>query len=110
FFQANVHADSQIDDDKQLVNVTFAVKLGERARVGSVIFKGTNDRETASLQHSVRSIRARLTGGLLMPRKAYSRERMKVATNLLHSTLADQLFLAIKLLQDPPRYQPETNR
>ncbi|PYV63782.1 MAG: hypothetical protein DMG95_05935, partial [Acidobacteria bacterium] len=61
FFQANVHADSQIDDDKQLVNVTFAVKLGKRARVGSVIFKGTNDRETASLQHSLRSIRARLT-------------------------------------------------
>src|SRR5437763_2917117 len=110
FFQANVHADSQIDDDKQLVNVTFAVKLGKRARVGSVIFKGTNDRETASLQHSLRSIRARLTGGLLKPGKAYSRERMKVATNLLHRTLADQRRLASKLQEDPPRYHPETNR
>src|SRR5439155_24936771 len=42
FFQATVHTDSQIDDAHQLVNVTFSVKIGKRARVGVVNFKGPN--------------------------------------------------------------------
>src|SRR6266568_5340681 len=65
FFQATIHTDSQIDDAHQLVNVTFSVKMGKRARVGDVIFKGPNGPESARLQHSIRSLRARFTGGLL---------------------------------------------
>jgi outer membrane protein assembly factor BamA len=110
FFQATIHTDSQIDDAHQLVNVTFSVKMGKRARVGDVSFKGPNGRESASLQHSIRSLRARFTGGLLKRGKPYSRERMKVATNLIHRTLRQQRRLASHIQEDPPQYHPETNR
>jgi outer membrane protein insertion porin family len=110
FFQAAVHADSQIDDAHQIVNVTFSVTLGKRARVGTVSFKGTNDRESASLQHAVRSLRARFTGGLLKRGKSYSRERLRVATNLVRRELSEQRRLASHVTEDPPQYHPETNR
>ena len=61
FFQATIHTDSQIDDAHQLVNVTFSVKMGKRARVGDISFKGPNGPESASLRHSIRSLRARFT-------------------------------------------------
>ena len=110
FFQATIHTDSQIDDAHQLVNVSFSVKMGKRARVGEVTFKGPNGRESASLQHSIRSLRARFTGGLLKRGKPYTRERMKVATNLIHRTLSQQRRLASHIQEDPPQYHPETNR
>ena len=110
FFQATIHTDSQIDDAHQLVNVTFSVKMGKRARVGNVSFKGPNGPESASLQHSIRSLRARFTGGLLKRGKPYSRERMKVATNLIHRTQSQQRRLASHVQEDPPQYHPETNR
>ncbi len=110
FFQATIHTDSQIDDAHQLVNVTLSVKMGKRARVGDVIFKGPNGPESASLQHSIRSLRARFTGGLLKRSKPYSRERMKVATNLIHRSLSQQRRLASHVQEDPPQYHPETNR
>jgi len=110
FFQATIHTDSQIDDAHQLVNVTFSVKMGKRARVGDVSFKGPNDRESASLEHSIRSLRARFTGGLLKRGKPYTRERMKVAATLIHRTLSQQRRLASHVQEDPPQYHPETNR
>jgi outer membrane protein insertion porin family len=110
FFQATIHTDSQIDDAHQLVNVSFSVKMGKRARVGEVTFKGPNGRESASLQHSIRSLRARFTGGLLKRGKPYTRERMKVATNLIHRTLSQQRRLASHIQEDPPQYHTETNR
>src|SRR5262249_2513673 len=110
FFQATVKADSQIDDAHQIVNVSFSAKLGKRARVGSVSFKGTNPRETASLQHAIRSLRARFTGGLLKPGKSYTRERLRVANNLIQRELTNQHRLASHVTEDPPQYHPETNR
>jgi outer membrane protein insertion porin family len=110
FFQATIHTDSQIDDAHQLVNITFSVKMGKRARVGDVRFKGPGGRESASLQHSIRSLRARFTGGLLKPGKPYSRERMRVANNLIHRALSQQRRLASHVQEDPPQYHPETNR
>jgi outer membrane protein insertion porin family len=110
FFRATVHSDSQIDDAHQLVNVTFSVKLGKRAHVGSVSFKGTDARESASLQRSIRSLRARITGGLLKPGKPYTQERLRAATNLIRRTLSHQHRLASHVKEDPPQYHPETNR
>jgi outer membrane protein assembly factor BamA len=42
FFQAKAHADLQIDDANQLVNITFSVQPGKQARIGIVEVHGTS--------------------------------------------------------------------
>src|SRR5262249_10698329 len=110
FFQAQVSSDAQIDDTHQIVNVTFSVKLGKRAHVGKVTFKGTNARESATLQHAIRLLRARFTGGLLKPGTSYTRERLRAATNLIQRELSSQHRLASHVTEDPPQYDPDHNR
>ncbi len=110
YFQSTIQTDSQIDDTHQLVNVSFSVNLGKRARVGDVSFQGPNASENADLLRSIRSLRARFTGGLLKPGKAYTRERVRAATTLIHRTLSRQHRLASHVQENPPKYHPETNR
>jgi len=110
YFKASVHSDSQIDDAHQLVNVNFTVVLGKQARVGSIEFEGPDNHEAASLLHSIRSLRARLMGGLLKSGKPYTAERLKAATAVIKRTLAQQHRLASVVQQNPPLFHPENNR
>jgi outer membrane protein insertion porin family len=110
YFKASVRSDSQIDDAHQLVNVNFTVVLGKQARVGSIEFEGPDNRETASLLHTIRSLRARLTGGLLKSGKPYTAERLKAATALIKRALAQQHRLASVVQQNPAIFHPENNR
>jgi outer membrane protein insertion porin family len=110
YFQAKVHAEPKIDDDHQLVSVSFAVEMGKQARISSVRLDGPDQSESARLAHAVRSLRARLTGGLLKPGKPYSRERLNEASNLMKKALAKQHRLASSVKENPPDYDPATNR
>ncbi len=110
YFTASIQPHSQIDDDHQLVNVNFAVNLGKQARVASVEIEGTDNSESAILLRSLRSLRARLTGGLLKPGKPYTAERLKAATTLIKRTLAQQHRLASVVQQNPPLFHAENGR
>jgi outer membrane protein insertion porin family len=110
FFQAKVHTDTRIDDAHRLVSVSFRVDMGKQARIGSLEIIGPAPAERAKLHHSVQSLRARLSGGLLKPGKVYDRERMSAATTLLKKELAKRHRLAAKVHENPPEYHPETNR
>lgn len=110
YFRARVDTDSRIDDAHQLVSVTFAVEMGKRARVGGVTFQGPDARENTSLQHSINSLRARFTGGLLKPGKLYTRERIQAATTLIRRTLSQQRRLTSHVQENPPQYHADTNR
>ena len=110
YFLAKVHTDSEIDDAHQLVNLTFSVTLGKQAKIADVVMQGADASETSKLLHSVRSLRARLTGALLKPGKAYTPERIQAATKLIKRTLAQQHRLASSVQENPPQYHPETNR
>lgn len=110
YFQAQVHSEKEIDDAHQLVNVTFSVQMGKLAKIGKIDFQGADDSEDAKLRHSVRSLRARLTGALLKPGKPYTAERIKAATTLLKRTLTQQRRLASSVHENPPQYHPENNR
>jgi len=110
FFQAKVHTDAKIDDAHRLVSVSFSVEMGRQARIGSLEIVGPAVAERAKLHHSVRSLRARLSGGCLKPGKVYDRERISAATTLLKKALAKQHRLAAKVHENPPAYHPETNR
>jgi outer membrane protein insertion porin family len=110
FFQAKVHTDTKIDDAHRLVSVSFAVELRKQARIESLQIVGPAAAELVKLHHSVQSLRARLSGGLLKPGKLYDQERIKEATTLLKKALAKQHRLEAKVHENPPEYHPETNR
>ncbi len=110
FFQAQVHAETGFDDVNQLANITFRANIGKRASIGNVEIQGPNTAEAAHLMHSVRSLRARFSGGLLKPGKSYTVNRISEAKTLIHRALASQDYLAAKVDQDPPQYHPYINR
>ena len=110
YFLSTVHPETQIDDDHQIVNVRFVVVLGKQARIGSVTIEGPSESEAAHLVHSLRSLRARLSGGLLKPGKPYSAPRIDGAAALMKKTLAGQRRLASRIHENPPRFHADTNR
>jgi outer membrane protein insertion porin family len=110
YFLATVQTDSQVDDAHQLVDVSFAVKLGKHARVANVNFEGPDANEDAHLMHSLRSLRAWFSGGLLKPGKPYTPERIAAATAQIRRTLSQQRHLASRVQEIPPQYHAETNR
>ena len=110
YFQAAIQRTIQIDDAHQLVSVTFAVQLGKQARIAAVNVEGTDASEAARLLHSTRTLRARLSGGLLKPGKPYSANRLKDAITLIKRTLSKQDRLASSVTQNPPVFHPESNR
>src|SRR5271155_5378159 len=87
YFQSEIQSDIKIDDAHQLVNVAFAVKLGKRARIAEVEIQGPDGSVVSRLLHCTRTLRARLTGGLLKPGKPYTAERVKAAEGLIKRTL-----------------------
>ncbi len=110
YFRAQVHAEPQIDDANQLVNVIFSVVSGRQARIGNVEIRGPAAPEQTRLLHKTSSLRARFTGALLKPGKPYSSERMKAATSLIKKSLARQHRLASKVREALPQYHADTNR
>lgn len=109
FFAAQVHAEPHLDDAHQLVNVSFVVKLGKQAKISAVSIEGPDPAENARLQHSMRSLRARLSGGLLKAGKIYSPQRITAATNLMKRTLTKQRHLASSIKENPPKFDAATN-
>ena len=110
YFQAKVHAEPNIDDAHELVSVSFVVEMGKQARISSVKVEGPDNPESARLMHAVKSLRARLSGGLLKSGKPYTPERISEATKLMKSTLTKQRRLASSIHENPPQYNAETNR
>jgi len=109
-FLSKVQADPQIDDTHRLVNVNFVVEMGKQARIGSVKVEGPANPESTRLLRAVRSLRARLAGGLLKPGKAYTGERISAATNLMKKTLVRERRLASHIEENAPQYHPDGNR
>jgi outer membrane protein insertion porin family len=110
YFQSKVHAEPTIDDGHQLVSVKFTVETGKPARISSVKVEGPETPVSAQLLHSVKSLRARLSGGLLKSGKPYSPERIKAATTLMKRTLTHEHRLAGSIQENPPQYNASTNR
>jgi len=110
YFQAKVHAEPKIDDAHELVSVSFVVEMGKQARISSVKLEGPDNPESARLLHAVKSLRARLSGGLLKSGKPYTPERISEATKLMKGTLIKQRRLASSIHENPPQYNSGTNR
>ncbi len=110
FFQAKVHAEPHFDDTHELVDVSFVVDVGKRAKISAVTIQGPDQPQTSRLMHAIHSLRARLVGGLLKPGKPYTPQRVASATSLMRKTLTKQRRLASSIAENPPQFDPATNR
>lgn len=110
YFQSSVHGEPMIDDAHQLVSVRFTIDPGKQARISSVQVEGPDEAQSTRLVHATRSLRARLSGGLLKPGKPYTAGRLKAATALLKRDLTKQHRLASSVKENPPKYDAATNR
>jgi outer membrane protein insertion porin family len=110
FFLAKVQGKPSIDDAHEIVNVNFAIELGKQARISGVRIEAPKPSESTRLLRAIRSLRARLTGGLLKAGKPYSAEHVSAATALMKRTLAKQHRLASTIRENPPRYDADNNR
>jgi outer membrane protein insertion porin family len=110
YFQAQVHAEAQLDDRNQLANVIFHVEPGKPAQIGSIQIEGPADGESSRLLAALGSWRARLSGALLKHGKTYTPGRIQRATSLLKSTLAREKRLASVVRENPPQYHADSNR
>ena len=110
YFQSEVQSQIAIDDSHRIVNVSFNIVMGKRAQISAVSIEGPDDPLKARLLGSMRSLRARLSNGVLKPGKTYTRERIRTATNLMKGSLTGQHRLASSIKENPPKYDPQTNR
>lgn len=110
YFQAKVKAEPHIDDAHQLVDVSFVIDMGKQAKIASVTIEGPDKAETARLLHSIHSLWARLSRGLLKPGKSYTPQRITNATSLMKKTLNKQRRLASSIKENPPQFDASTNR
>jgi len=110
FFRARVQGKPSVDDVHEIVNVNFVIDLGKQAHIAGVRIEGPDPSQSTRLLHAMRSLRARLTGGLLKAGAPYSAERVSAATGLMKKTLAKQHHLASIIRENPPRYDAENNQ
>jgi outer membrane protein insertion porin family len=110
FFQAQVQAQSQIDEAHMLANVVFDIILGKRAKVGNVEIQGPEPGEADRLRRATRSLWATATGASLKPGKPYTTKRIDSGVKRMKQDLAKQNHLASKVRLDHPDYHKESNR
>src|SRR6266404_586568 len=110
YFQAQVQAQSQIDEAHRLANVVFAVDLGKRAKLGNIVVQGPEPDEVDRLLRATRTLRATVTGESLKPGKPYTPKRIDSGIARMKRELAKENHLATKVLLDHPGYHKDSNR
>jgi outer membrane protein insertion porin family len=109
YLNAQVSVAPQIDDDNQLVAVTFRTELGARARIQSIQISGlASDQQRTSLLKALRSIRAKFAGARLKPGHYYSLDREAGAAAFLKHILTNQGYLS-SVVDSTRQYDPGKN-
>lgn len=110
YFRATVEPELQTDNTHGIVNVLFLIKPGRRAKFGEISIEGMDPAQTGRLQHSLRSVRARLRAAYIKPGKTYSRIRLQNAIRFLQARLGSQHYLASRVELVSSKYNPASNR
>ncbi len=110
YFQAQVRAQSQIDEAHMLANVVFDIDLEKRAKLGNVEIQGPEPGEVDRLLRATRTLRATVTGESLKPGKPYTPKRIDSGVERMKRDLAKQNHLASKVRLDHPDYHKDSNR
>src|SRR5712691_2787884 len=110
YFEAEVHPEIQTDTVRGLVNVIFHVTLKRRAKFGEVVLNGAPLAEAKTLQHDLRSWRARVQGAAIRPGKPYSFRAVQKASEYVESQLIKHDYLGSRALFEGAEYDPSSRR
>lgn len=110
YFQARVNPVLHPYPERGLVDVTFAVHMGPRARFGEVTLAGATPQQMAYLQPSLRSWLARLRRSAILPGHAYSLPTLENATQRLQSALNGHGHLGAQVVLAGAKYDVASNR
>jgi outer membrane protein insertion porin family len=110
YFASTAEVEIHRDDPHRLVNLTFVVKLNERARIGDIEIAGLPADEADAGVKSLRTFRARLKGAYLKPGQRFSATRLRKSTDFLRDHLASNGRLAPSLKMAQPQYDAADNR
>lgn len=109
YFAATVRVETGVDEQQQLVTVTYRVDLGRKARIGSIEISGVSPEMAARLQARLHSLMARFHGANLKSGKSYNREHVQAADRYLRESLGKQKYLSSEVKLEPAQYDPHTN-
>ena len=110
FFQADVRSEIQEDEKHAIVNVSFPVKLGRRAKFGEVVINGMPPAEQQHLEDSLKSLLARLRTAAIRPGKTYHSATITKASNYLQAELQKRGLLDAQVRVVGAEYHADTNR
>ena len=110
YFQATVHSETSIDDDHKLVNVKFAVEMGERARISSVNVESADSGEQLPIAACREVYPGEAFRGLAEAGKTIYPDLPKAASQSMKRTLTGERRLACSIQEKPPLYNAATNR
>jgi len=110
YFQAKVDAETRVDDANGVADLVFSVTLNRQAKFDEVQIKGTQSQETESLDHSLRTLDARLRGAAIRNGRKYHFSTLSKATQYLQSRLQKQGHLGAEVRLASAEYNASTNR
>ena len=110
YFKATVTPEVQMDSAHRLANVIFHTDLKDRAKFGQVDIAGVPPAKAAELDHSLKTIMARVRGSAIRSGKNYHRGTLNKATASLQNKLIRQKRLSARVQVQGAEYHAETNR
>ncbi len=110
YFLVQVAPLIDIDRRNHLVNVTYQVTLGRKAKFGQLVFNGVTPRLAAHFRSSLHSIMARLRGAAVFTGHDYSLNTLRNATSRLQSAMNGHHHMAGDVRLSAARYHRSTNR
>jgi outer membrane protein insertion porin family len=110
YFEAAVEPEIELDSKHGIADIVFHVRLGARAKFGSVDIADVTPVEAADLRHHVQTILARLRGASIRTGRTYHRSTLNKAMQLMQGQLQNQGWLGAQVKLAGADYHPDTNR
>jgi outer membrane protein insertion porin family len=110
YFQAEVRSAVQVDQKRQIANVSFAATLGRRATFGEIVIDGVPPAEQERLRASLQTTMARARTVAIRPGKRYRRGTIGKATTYLQTELEKKGLLNAQVKLAGAEYHADTNR
>ena len=109
FFEAEVHADVQVDQEHAIANIFFRSTLGRRANFGAVHIEGVSDEDATRLRQRLTRWIARLRGAGIRGGRPYRYNTLAKASQYMQSMLQRQGYLGAQVRLSGAEYNHETN-
>jgi len=110
YFQAEVNAQIQRDDNRRIVNLVFDCAMKQPAKLRAINFTGISDQEAASLRAALRGVWAKLKRVSLKPGQRYSEPHIDKSIVFIRDRLRNEGQLTPSVRLASKNYDPASNR